>query len=175
MLPLFHVGGLQVLLRSAIYGTTAVIEPEFDVDRVRALLEGGDVTLASFVPTMVRRLREAGWQSAPRLRAALVGGGPVPRDLLEWAAERGLPLLQTYGMTETASQIVTAAGGPDAPARPLHGVELPDRGRRRAAGPRADGRPRARCPTTAGCTRATADRSAQTDRCTSRAGSATRS
>jgi O-succinylbenzoic acid--CoA ligase len=124
VLPLFHVGGLQVLLRSAIYGTTAVIEPAFDVDRVRSLLEDGQVTLASFVPTMVRRLREAGWQSAPRLRAALVGGGPVPRDLLEWAVERRLPLLQTYGMTETASQIVTAAGGPDAPARPLHGVEL---------------------------------------------------
>ncbi len=123
VLPLFHVGGLQVLLRSAIYGTAAVIEPEFHVDRVRSLLEGGDVTLASFVPTMVQRLRDAGWESAPRLRAALVGGGPVPRDLLEWAAEHGLPLLQTYGMTETASQIVTAAG-PGAPARPLPGVEL---------------------------------------------------
>ena len=123
VLPLFHVGGLQVLLRSAIYGTTAVIEPGFDVDRVRTLLEGGHVTLASFVATMVARLREAGWTEAPRLRAALVGGGPVPRELLEWAAERGLPLLQTYGMTETASQIVTASG-PDAPALPLPGVEL---------------------------------------------------
>ncbi len=123
VLPLFHVGGLQVLLRSAVYGTTAVIEPGFDADRVRSLLEAGDVTLASFVPTMVGRLREAGWESAPRLRAALIGGGPVPRDLLEWAADRGLPLLPTYGMTETASQIVTAAG-PGAGARPLPGVEL---------------------------------------------------
>ena len=123
VLPLFHVGGLQVLLRSAIYGTTAVIEPGFDVDRVRALLEGGQVTLASFVPTMVQRLREAGWASAPRLRAALIGGGPVPGELLAWAAERGLPLLATYGMTETASQIITAAG-PGSGARPLPGVEL---------------------------------------------------
>ena len=123
VLPLFHVGGLQVLLRSAIYGTTAVIEPEFDPGRVRALLEGGEVTLASFVATMVRRLREAGWESAPRLRAALVGGGPVPRDLIDWAAERGLPLLATYGMTETASQIATAAPGATA-ARPLPGVDL---------------------------------------------------
>ncbi|MEA2444766.1 MAG: o-succinylbenzoate---CoA ligase [Thermoleophilales bacterium] len=123
VLPLFHVGGLQVLLRSAIYGTTAVLHDGFDVDRVRTALESGEVTLASFVPTMVRRLREAGWERAPRLRAALLGGGPVPRDLLEWAVEKRLPLLQTYGMTETASQIVTA-GGPDAPALPLPGVEL---------------------------------------------------
>lgn len=123
VLPLFHVGGLQVLLRSAIYGTTAVIEPGFDVDRVKALLEEGEVTLASFVPTMVLRLREAGWTSAPRLRAALIGGGPVPGELLEWAARNDLPLLQAYGMTETASQVVTASAA-DAGARPLPGVEL---------------------------------------------------
>jgi O-succinylbenzoic acid--CoA ligase len=118
-----------VLLRSAIYGTTAVIEPGFDVDRVRALLEGGEVTLASFVPTMVRRLRQAGWERAPSLRAALVGGGPVPGDLLAWAADKQLPLLQTYGMTETASQIATlpaaeAATGLGSAGRPLDGVEL---------------------------------------------------
>jgi O-succinylbenzoic acid--CoA ligase len=90
---------------------------------VKKLLEDGDVTLASFVSTMVLRLREAGWATAPRLRAALIGGGPVPRELLEWAARNDLPLLQTYGMTETASQVVTASA-PDAGARPLPGVEL---------------------------------------------------
>ena len=129
VLPLFHVGGLQVLIRSAIYGTCAVIEDGFDVDRVRGLLERGEVTLASFVATMVRRLRDSGWTSAPALRAALVGGGPVPRDLLEWAAAHDLPLLQTYGMTETASQIATlpaaeAAAGLGSAGRPLEGVEL---------------------------------------------------
>jgi O-succinylbenzoic acid--CoA ligase len=129
VLPLFHVGGLQVLIRSAIYGTCAVIEPGFDVDRVRGLLERGEVTLASFVATMIRRLRDAGWTKAPALRAALIGGGPVPRDLLEWAAGHDLPLLQTYGMTETASQIATlpaaeAAAGLGSAGRPLEGVEL---------------------------------------------------
>ena len=123
VLPPFHVGGLQVLIRSAVYGTCAVLHDGFDPDRVRRALEGGEVTLASFVATMVRRLREAGWERAPRLRAALVGGGPVPRDLLDWAAERGLPLMATYGMTETASQVVTARG-PAEPARALPGVEL---------------------------------------------------
>jgi O-succinylbenzoic acid--CoA ligase len=129
VLPLFHVGGLQVLIRSAIYGTCAVLEPGFDANRVLEQLEGGTVTLASFVATMVRRLRDVGWTSAPGLRAALVGGGPVPRDLLEWAADLGLPLLQTYGMTETASQIATlpaaeAVAGLGSAGRPLEGVEL---------------------------------------------------
>lgn len=124
VLPLFHVGGLAILIRSAIYGTCAVVHDGFDAKRVRDALESGQVTLASFVATMVRRLREAGWEGrAPALRAALVGGGPVPRDLLDWASGVGLPLMQTYGMTETASQIVTATG-PDSAARPLDGVEL---------------------------------------------------
>jgi O-succinylbenzoic acid--CoA ligase len=54
-----------------------------------------------------------------------VGGGPVPRDLLDWGAAQGLPLLLTYGMTETCSQIATAQPGDHAgSAKPLPGVEL---------------------------------------------------
>jgi O-succinylbenzoic acid--CoA ligase len=129
VLPLFHVGGLAILLRSAIYGTAAVIHEGFHADQVRASLEASDITLVSLVATMLRRLREAGLERAPSLRAALIGGGPVPRDLLEWGAARGLPLLQTYGMTETASQIVTlpaaeALGHLGSAGRPLPGVEM---------------------------------------------------
>jgi len=122
VLPLFHVGGLSILTRSAIYGTAAVIAP-FEVEPVKEALEDGEITLASLVPTMLRRLADAGLQTAPALRAALLGGGPVPRDLLTWAADRDLPVLQTYGMTETCSQVATATAA-DAAARPLPGVEL---------------------------------------------------
>ncbi len=128
VLPVFHVGGLAVLLRSAVYQTTAVVHERFGVDRVRSALEVGEVTLASLVSTMLHRLREAGLETAPRLRAALLGGGPIPRELLDWARERGLPVAPTYGMTETASQIVTI---PPADAlrgerfgEPLEGVRL---------------------------------------------------
>ncbi|MEA2427580.1 MAG: o-succinylbenzoate---CoA ligase, partial [Thermoleophilaceae bacterium] len=82
-MPLFHVGGLSILTRSAIYGTCAVIHERFDAGRMRESLESGEATLVSVVATMLRRLRAAGLESAPALRAALVGGGPVPRDLLE--------------------------------------------------------------------------------------------
>jgi o-succinylbenzoate---CoA ligase len=123
VLPLFHAGGLAVLIRSAIYATTAVLHERFEPETVRGSLEAGEVTLASFVPTMLARLRAAGLERAPRLRAALLGGGPVPGELLDWAVSAGLPACPTYGMTETASQIVTARPG-ERSGRPLRGVEL---------------------------------------------------
>ena len=129
VLPLFHVGGLAILLRSALYGTAAVLHDGFDVERVKDAFESGEVTLASLVPTMLRRLAEAGLERAPALRAVLLGGGPVPRDLLEWSAEHGFPALQTYGMTQTSSQIATltateAVQKSGSAGKPLLGVEL---------------------------------------------------
>jgi o-succinylbenzoate---CoA ligase len=122
-LPLHHVGGLAVLLRSAIYGTTAIVHERFEMGRVRASLESGEATIVSLVPTMLARLREGGLRKAPELRAVLLGGGPIPSELLAWATEAGLPVRPTYGMTEAASQIAT--GSPGEPgARPLPGVEL---------------------------------------------------
>ncbi|HEX8074101.1 MAG TPA: AMP-binding protein [Thermoleophilaceae bacterium] len=128
-LPLHHVGGLAILHRCAIYGTTAVLHDGFDARAVAAALESGEATLVSLVATMLRRLRDGGLGETPGLRAALIGGGPVPRDLLEWAAARGLPALQTYGMTETASQVATlpasdAIAHHGSAGRPLPGVEL---------------------------------------------------
>jgi O-succinylbenzoic acid--CoA ligase len=129
VLPLHHVGGLAILWRSVIYGTTVVLHDGFDAGRVALAVQEGEVTLASLVPTMLRRVREAGLSDPGRLRALLLGGGPVPRDLLEWAAATGLPVLQTYGMTETASQVATlradeAVTHHGSAGRPLLGVEL---------------------------------------------------
>jgi O-succinylbenzoic acid--CoA ligase len=129
VLPLFHVGGLAILLRSAIYGTAAVVHESFDPERVASAFAQGQISVASLVPTMLRRVVEAGLDSAPALRALLLGGGPVPRDLLDWSAERGLPVLQTYGMTQTSSQIATltaaeAVQKTGSAGRPLPGVEL---------------------------------------------------
>lgn len=128
-LPVHHVGGLAILLRSAIYGTTAVLHPSFDAAAVAESLVSGEATLVSLVSTMVRRLAEEGMTQAPALRAALLGGGPVPREVLEWGAAHGLPLVQTYGLTETASQVATARVEEalerrGAAGRPLSGVEL---------------------------------------------------
>jgi o-succinylbenzoate---CoA ligase len=118
-LPLHHVGGLNVLIRSAINQTTVVIHERFDVERVKATFEAGDVTLASLVPTMLERLRAAGLSEAPNLRAIALGGGPIAPGLLDWAAGRGIPVVPVYGMTETCSQVVAGS-----PGKQLPGVEL---------------------------------------------------
>jgi O-succinylbenzoic acid--CoA ligase len=118
-LPLHHVGGLAVLIRCALNHTTAVLHERFDADRVRRVLEAGEVTLASLVPTMLVRLRDAGLRRAPGLRAIALGGGPIPAGLLDWADETGIPVTPVYGMTETCSQVVAGS-----PGRPLRGVEL---------------------------------------------------
>ena len=107
-LPLYHVAGLQIVMRSVIYGTGAVVQDGFDTERVAESFERDGITLASVVTTQLVRLLAAGVDLS-RPRAILVGGGPVPIDVLEEAIGRGASVVQTYGMTETASQITTLA------------------------------------------------------------------
>jgi O-succinylbenzoic acid--CoA ligase len=107
-LPLSHVAGLSIVLRSVIYGTTAVLLDGFDTDLVASTLVSGDISLISLVPTMLIRLLEAD-ADLSRPRAILVGGGPVPPDALQEALDRGATVVQTYGMTETCSQVTTLA------------------------------------------------------------------
>jgi O-succinylbenzoic acid--CoA ligase len=107
-LPLFHVSGLSIVLRSAIYGTAVIVEDGFDADRVAAALDSEAVTLISLVAPQLQRLLEI---DAPlsRPRAILLGGGPVPGEVLETAIGRGATVVQTYGLTEAASQVATLA------------------------------------------------------------------
>ncbi len=118
-MPLAHVGGLSILIRSAIYGTGVVIHERFDTAVVLAALSDPElrITLVSLVPTMLARLLDAGLRRPPTLRWALLGGGPIAPALLERAAAAGVPVAPTYGMTEACSQIATGGW-------PLPGVEL---------------------------------------------------
>jgi O-succinylbenzoic acid--CoA ligase len=107
-MPLSHIAGLGIVMRSVIYGTTAVVHDGFDVDRVGEALERDGITQVSLVATMLTRLLEAGVDlSGPR--AILVGGGPVPEEPLEEAIAKGATVVQTYGLTETCSQVTTLA------------------------------------------------------------------
>jgi len=103
-LPLDHVAGLSILTRSAICGIGVVLHDGFDADRVAQSFEEDGVTLVSLVATQLVRLLEAGVDLAGP-RAILLGGGPVPVDLVMEATGRGATVIQVYGMTETTSQV----------------------------------------------------------------------
>jgi O-succinylbenzoic acid--CoA ligase len=110
-LPLVHVGGLSIILRSAIYGTTAVVHERFETAAACDALMGGEITLVSVVATTLRRLLDGGLARPPALRCALAGGGAVPAALIERAREAGVIVCQTYGLTEACSQVATQAPG----------------------------------------------------------------
>jgi o-succinylbenzoate---CoA ligase len=107
-MPLSHVGGLSILLRSAIYATSAIVHERFEEDRVLHALRTQEVTLVSLVATTLARLLDAGLERPPRLRSALTGGGPVAAVLAQRARSAGVPVSLTYGLTESCSQATTA-------------------------------------------------------------------
>ena len=130
-MPLFHVGGFSILLRSALYGSAAILHERFEPDAVNRALDEDGVTLVSWVPTMLERVLAArGGCRAPRsLRCALLGGGPAPRGLIERARAQGFPIVATYGLTEASSQVATQvptrAEPKGAPSlRPILGTQL---------------------------------------------------
>jgi o-succinylbenzoate---CoA ligase len=105
-LPASHISGLSIVMRSVIYGTGMVLHDGFDTGAVGRAIEEDGVTVISLVSTMLLRLLEDGVDlSGPR--AILVGGGPVPQSALEEALARGAKVIQTYGLTETCSQVTT--------------------------------------------------------------------
>ncbi|WP_324662205.1 class I adenylate-forming enzyme family protein [Haloarcula sediminis] len=107
-LPTYHMGGLAPFVRSALYGTAAVIQREFEPQATARVMVDHGVTGVSLVPTICKRLLDAGWEPTDALRFVLLGGGPASADLVDRCQRRGVPVCPTYGMTETASQIATA-------------------------------------------------------------------
>jgi O-succinylbenzoic acid--CoA ligase len=112
-LPLFHVGGMAILIRAVIYGIPVVFPPSepggrgFEPNAIHRAMVEEHVTLVSIVTVMLQRLLDywATGSAPPSLRCALLGGGPAPRAVLADCVARNLPVVQSYGMTETASQV----------------------------------------------------------------------
>lgn len=107
--PVFHISGYSILMRSIIYGMHIVLHSSFDARQTLLDIEAKKVTIMSVVGTTLTRIvEELGDKRLPdTFRCMLLGGGPAPLPLLEACRERNIPVFQTYGMTETASQSVT--------------------------------------------------------------------
>jgi O-succinylbenzoic acid--CoA ligase len=129
-LPLFHVAGLAIVVRASRWRVPLDVLPHFEATEVAARMAAG-VSHLSLVPTQLEQVLAA-WAGRPvpmTLRAILLGGAPIPDATLARAREAGLPVLTTFGLTETSSGI--AVGGAEAatladPAalRPLPGVRV---------------------------------------------------
>lgn len=107
--PLFHISGYSILMKSIIYGMKMVIHEKFDVNEVLADIRKERVTIMSVVSAMLTRIIEdlKGDRLPSHFRCMLLGGGPAALPLLEECVQKEIPVFQTYGMTETSSQIVT--------------------------------------------------------------------
>lgn len=121
VLPLFHLGGFAVTYRSFRAGGTVVLEPSFDAKRLANCL--AEASYISVVPTMLRRLLAADPVAGPS-KATLVGGAPIPAELVAMADAAGLRVARTYGLTEAASQVATSLPGEGPGALPLDGVTV---------------------------------------------------
>ena len=131
-LPLARIGGLSILTRCLAGRRSVALAPGFEATRLPQWIETHRATLVSLVPTMLALLFERlpDWRPPPFLRAVLVGGAVASPPLLDEAARRRLPVVITYGCTETSSQVVAtpyerryeaAACGA---GRPLTGAEV---------------------------------------------------
>ena len=136
ILPLFHVSGLSILLRSLYNGTAVTILPKYDEAQVLKLIESENINMMSLVPTILTQLEPS--ITHHKLRVILLGGEFIPMALIDACEKKSLPIYKTYGMTETFSQSVTFSvlGYPhkrDSVGRPLPGMQV------RIDNPDADG------------------------------------
>lgn len=105
VLPMYHVSGLTILIRSLYNGTQVTILEKFDEEQMIRLIESNKINMLSIVPTMLNKIVDK--IEKHNLRVVLVGGEFIPKALVEKSIIKNIPLYKTYGMTETISQIVT--------------------------------------------------------------------
>ena len=127
ILPLFHVSGLSILMRSLYNGTAVTILPKYDKAQVLKLIESENINMMSLVPTILTQLEPS--ISHHKLRVILLGGEFIPMALIDACEKKSLPIYKTYGMTETFSQSVTFSvldypHKRDSVGKPLPGMQV---------------------------------------------------
>lgn len=127
ILPLFHVSGLSILLRSLYNGTAVTILPKYDEAQVLKLIESENINMMSLVPTILTQLEPSIIHH--NLRVILLGGEFIPMALIDACEKKSLPIYKTYGMTETFSQSVTFSvldypHKRDSVGKPLPGMQV---------------------------------------------------
>ena len=106
-LPFYHVSGLSILFRCLLSGAAMILAPP--QESLDDSILTYKVTHLSIVTTQLITWLEEGIDEAviKQLKAVLIGGGPIPPQLVLRAKKLGLPIYSTYGLTEMASQVTT--------------------------------------------------------------------
>lgn len=136
VLPLFHVSGLSILMRSLYNRTAITMLPKYDEAKVLELIETEKINMISLVPTILTQLEPK--ITHHTLRVILLGGEFIPMALIDACEKKAIPIYKTYGMTETFSQSVTFSVldypyKRDSVGKPLPGMQV------RIDNPDADG------------------------------------
>jgi O-succinylbenzoic acid--CoA ligase len=106
-LPMYHVSGMAIMYRCLLSGATISVPPdEIDLDD---FIYDNKITHLSVVSSQLKKLVESSDEKLSLLKAILVGGEVIPKDLIKSAHKNKLPIYMTYGMTETSSQLTTTA------------------------------------------------------------------
>jgi O-succinylbenzoic acid--CoA ligase len=122
-IPLFHIGGFSIASRSYfLHSPIAIAKDASDLAEIAAWAKSGLVEGFSIVPTLLHRFSTADFRGS-KLKCVLLGGSNCPDELYEKGIKSGLPLLRTYGLTETCAQIATETA-PYSKMQTLPGVEL---------------------------------------------------
>ncbi len=127
-LPFFHVGGLGILQRCLAAGACVELPASFSADDLAQTVEHAPVTHLSVVDATLRRLLEGrGGRPLPsRVKAVVVGGGPVSPPLVEACPQA----IATYGLTESCAMVTLVPPGADRATRLTAGPALPGIGLR---------------------------------------------
>ena len=109
VLPIYHISGLSIVLRSVRYGFTLYLMDQFDEQRILDAVTFKGITHMSLVPLTLKRLMRAGLTKPYQLEKILLGGAKLERDFVQQALAYELPIYNSFGMTETCSQFLTAS------------------------------------------------------------------
>ncbi len=104
-LPVYHIGGLMILIRTLLFGSTLIIPSSLKTEDLAYSIKNYKPTLVSLVSTSLLRLMGTNVQSGKQLRYTFLGGGPSSKDLIHHANDAGWNIVKVYGSTETASMI----------------------------------------------------------------------
>lgn len=104
-LPIYHIGGMAIVMRCLLAKATIVLSSQQDLCKNIIYHQ---VTHLSLVATQLWRLMQQADLSQHKIEACIVGGGPVSPTLLEQAQSKGIACYISYGLSEMSSQVATA-------------------------------------------------------------------